>query len=236
MRETTFWRRVAAATGLLFPILLLVGDDVIAGGDRVAPDAGAPEEVLANLAETDTTAYFVGRSIGQVSIICLFIFAAYVATQLRRQRGPESILPQLAVGAGAIAAAGGLATGLLQLTLVQREGAGLTPELAVTLLELSFGFEALMLPLAVLIGVVAIEGVRGTIVARWIGWAAAVLAAGFVAGAFVGSFGGDAAGVSFLPVMLSWPWFVVASISMIRRAGAGADTVVGRAAPAEALA
>ncbi len=235
MRETGFWPKAAAATGLLFPILLVVGDDMIAGGDQVAPDAGTPEEVLANLAAKNTSTYFIGRSIGQVSIICLFIFAAYIAVQLRQRRGPGSILPQLAVGAGAIAAAGGLASGVLQMTLVQSEGAGLTPDLAVTLLELTFGFEALMLPLAVLLGVVAIEGVRGTIVARWIGWAAAVLAAGFVAGSFVGSFGGDAAGVSFLPMVLSWLWFIAASISMIRRVGS-TEAVGQRAAAAEALA
>jgi hypothetical protein len=215
MRNGTFWPRVAAGCGLLYPVLLIVGDDVIAGGDAVAPDAGPPAEVLANIVAKNEPMFFLGRTLGLLSLMCLFVFSAYVATRLRQVRGSESMAPYIALGAGAMAAALSAGSAVFQLGLVDREGAGSDPELAVTLLAMGHGFEIAFIPLGILLGAIAVEGIRGTIVARWLGWSAAALAVGMIVGYLV-----DQAAETplvFFAAMLTWLWFIPASISMIRR-------------------
>ncbi len=93
---------VRRCLGLLYPVLLIVGDDVIAKGDQLA-DASA-EELPGLLAAKYVPEFFIVRSIGLISLMCLFVFAAYVARELRRCRGPDSVLPFLALGGGAMAA------------------------------------------------------------------------------------------------------------------------------------
>jgi hypothetical protein len=217
MATSTLGPRLAAACGSLYPVLLLVGDDVIAGGDAVAPDAGSPEEVLANLVTKNEPVFFFGRSVGLLSLMCLLVFSAYVATRLRHLRGQDSIAPYVALGAGAMAAALTAGSAVFQLSLVEREGAGTSPDLAVTLLEMGRGFDIAFVPLGIFLAAVAVEGVQGTMLARWLGWSAAVLAVGLVVGYVAGESTGTPA--VFFVIMLVWLWFIPAGISMARRAG-----------------
>lgn len=217
MRNGSLAARAAAACGILYPVLLIVGDDVIAGGDAVAADAGTPEQVMANIAAANEPAFFFGRTVGLLSLLCLLVFSAFVATRLRRFRGDDSLAPSVALGAGAMAAALTAGSAVFQLGLVDREAAGADPELAVTLLGMGRGFHIAFLPLAVLLGAIAVEGVRGTIVARWLGWSAAVLAIVMIAGYLVDQAVGTP--VAFFAIMLIWLWFIPAGVSMIRRAG-----------------
>lgn len=92
MSMTRIGRPVAAGCGVLYPVLSIVGDDVIAGVDGVASDAGTPEQVLAAIADQDAT-FLVGRSIGMLAAVCLLVFAAYVATRVRAAAGPDSMFP-----------------------------------------------------------------------------------------------------------------------------------------------
>jgi hypothetical protein len=216
MRSTTLWPRLAAACGLLYPVLLVVGDDVIAQGDQIASDAGTPEELLTRLAAKDTPAFFLGRSIGLISLLCLLIFAGYVAAQLRRHRGAGSMLPYLALAGGTAAATLQMSSAAAQFALVRSRGAGLDPALVKPLLDLGAGFLIAMLPFAALVAAVAIEGVHGRMVARGIGWTGAVLAVALIVG-FVLAMTGTPFGFVALP--LSWLWFVAAGISLVRRAG-----------------
>ncbi|WP_344215338.1 hypothetical protein [Kribbella sancticallisti] len=125
---TTTWLRAAAVCGALYPLLLIVGDDVIAAGDEVAPNAGTPEQVAAAIAAKASPAYFYGRGIGLLSVLCLVVFAAYVASRLRARRGPGSIWPPLAAGGGVLAGALLMQAAVPQLTLVKHEGAGADPD------------------------------------------------------------------------------------------------------------
>jgi len=80
-----------------------------------------------------------------------------------------------------------------QVSLARHDGAGAEPELMVALLDLGFGFVLAMAPLSLLVAAVAV-----------------------VAG-FVLAVGGVALG--FLPLALSWLWFVAAGLSAVRRVG-----------------
>lgn len=211
--SSTLSLRLAAACGLLYPVTMIAGDDVIARGDRLAPDAGTPSEVAANVAEVGDS-FFYGRALGLVGSMLLMVFAAYVATRLRRLRGPDSIWPSLALGAGVVAATLQIGAAVFQLGLAQQGGEGIAPEQQVLVLELGFGFVLAMLPLALLVAAIAVEGVHGRIVGKAVGRTGAVLAAALFAGFFLAV--GDVP-LGFLPLPLSWLWFLAAGISAARR-------------------
>jgi hypothetical protein len=215
--------RLAAGCGLLYPVLLIVGDDLIARGDEVASDAGTPYQVAAALAGKDTTAYYAGRSLGMVSLLCLLVFAAAVAVRLRRIMGPDSLLPQVALAGASVAAALQLGAAVFQMSLVKHGGEGLPPELVVLLLDFGGGFLVAMLPLSLLVAAVAVAGVRGELVNRFAGWSGAVLAVGLVVGFVAFNTGAE---LGFLAMPLTWLWCGVASVSMVvrtRRDASGAE-------------
>lgn len=208
---------VAAVCGILYPVLSIVGDDVIAQNDEIAADAGTPEQVLAAIADKDMT-FLAGRSIGMLAAVCLVVFAAYLATRVRAMAGSSSMLPALTVCAGGIAATLHLVSAVLAIAAVRQDGSGLTPELAVVLMEAeTVGYLSAMLPLAVLLGVVAVvppslmgRGVMGTVMARSAAALSVALVAGFVA--FV-----VGASVGLLSLLVGWLWLVTASVVFLRR-------------------
>lgn len=206
--------RLAAGCGILYPVLLILGDDVIARGDEVASDAGTPEEVLANIVGKDETTFLLGRSIGMVSLVCLLVFTGYVASRIRTLRGPDSILPGLALGAGVMAATLQIGSGAFQIALVENDGMGVSPELAVLLLDFGSGFLTAMLPFAVLLGVVAVAGLQDELIGRTVARIAAVLAVGHLVGFVAFTAGAE---IGFLPMPLTWLWFVAAGVSCLRR-------------------
>jgi hypothetical protein len=203
----------AAGCGVLYPVLSIVGDDVIARGDEIASEAGTPEQVLAAIADKDAS-FLVGRSIGMLAAVCLFVFAAYVATRARAAAGPDSMLPPLAVCAGGIAATLHLVSAILPIAAVRNDASGLTPELAVVLMDAgTLEFLTAMLPLAVLLGVVAV-GPHGALVGRALRRSAAALSIALLVG-FVAFVSGVSVGL--LPLLLSWLWFVAAGVGCLRR-------------------
>lgn len=145
---------------------------------------------------------------------CLFIFAAYIATRVRAAAGPHSMLPPLAVCAGGIAATLQLISATLPISTVRNDASGLTPELAVVLMDAgTLEFVTAMLPLAVLLAVVAV-GPRGALVGRALAWSAAALSVALLVG-FVAFVCGASLGL--LPLLLSWLWFVAAGVGCLRR-------------------
>jgi hypothetical protein len=114
-----------------------------------------------------------------------------------------------------------MTSAISQFALVRHAADGVDPAVAQILLSLGGGFGIAWLPLAVLVAAIAAEGMRGTIVARGIAWVGAGLAAGLAVG-YVPTESGLVAPAGYLAIMLIWPWFVAASVSFIRRAGADA--------------
>ncbi|MGH3519228.1 MAG: hypothetical protein ACRDQ7_17785 [Haloechinothrix sp.] len=210
--------RFAAACGLLYPLLLIVGDDVIAPVAGEAPGRGStPEAVLAWANASDTTQFFAGRFIGGVlAPLCLVVFVVYVVSQIRHRDG--SWVADAALGAGILAA------GLQMFTMVAHfaavRGAGELDPATVSALaaDLSATFVIAFVPLAVFIAVAGVRAIRGELMARWIGWAALVLAAALVGGQFVAATSDTEVGPAFIPVVFAWfIWFPAASISLILR-------------------
>ncbi len=73
-------------------------------------------------------------------------------------------------------------------------------------------------PLAVFLAATAVAVIRTGALPRWLGWIAAVLTVGLLAGlAMLPS------GWAFLPFSLCLLWFIAASVALIRHAGSPRD-------------
>lgn len=130
--------------------------------------------------------------------------------------GGRSMLPGLALGAGVLAAGLQFAAALPQFALLRQGTAGLTPETAVVFLQLGTAFTMAMLPFGILLLVIGYAGTSGVVIGRTVGWIGVVLGGLLVAGFVLVMVGVP---VAFLPLPLSWLWFVAAGVSAIRRAG-----------------
>jgi len=228
--------RLALSCGLLYPVLLVVGDDVIAQGDEIAPDAGSAAEIAAALAGKDTTTFFLGRSLGLVSLLLLAVFVAVLATRIRRLAGPDSILPAVALVGVASVVTLQLGAVLSTFAAVRHHDDGIPPDVLVLVLELGGAFLLAMLPLALVLGAVGVAGLRHGLLGRILSWAAVVLAVLLVVG-----FGAFSAGVEigFLAMPLSWLWFLAAggrlAFATQERSSGASHADPGRAASSPAV-
>jgi hypothetical protein len=210
--------KLAAACGTLFPLAILIGDDAInQAGEAPDPQASiaAVNDYLRNAADAAASgSYWVGRGIGVLAFVALLIFAAHLAQAIRRREGDAGMLATLVLGAGVVAAALPVVSAVAQFAAVTRADEGIDPEVARALLDVSFiAFVLAWLPLAVLLGAVAVAGLRFAVLPRWLAIAAGVLAAGLLAG-----LAGQPADAAFMPIMLTWLWFIVTGVVAARRA------------------
>lgn len=217
-------RRAAAACGILFTLGILIGDDTInrAGEpptpmeNRGADSLAAVEQYLAKAAEASADgSYWVGRGIGVLGIVALLVFSSYVASEIRLREKDAGQLSGIALGSGAVAVAMGLVSCTVQFAVVSRAGDDIDPEIARALLDSSsLTFILMWLPIAVFMSAVAVAGRRHALVPRWLTVVTAVMAATLIAG--VASM--PVSAVGFLAVVFAFAWFIVASISLVRRA------------------
>jgi len=205
--------RFAWACGLLYPVLLIVGDDVIAQGDEIATDAGSPAEIMQALAAKDTTAFFVGRSIGLISLLALAVFVAALAARMRQQHAHDTLSQVAGIGVAAVVSLQ-MGAALAQFAAV-RSHEDVAPEVVVLVLELSGGFLLAMLPMALVLGAIGLAGIRSRLLGPVLSWSAAVLAVLLVVG-FVAFTAG--LGIGFLAMPLSWLWFMAAGVRLLASA------------------
>lgn len=225
----------AAACGVLYPLLLIVGDDVIGAVAGEAPGRGAsPEAVVRWARASDTTQFYAGRFIGGVlAALCLLVFVSYVASQIRRQA--DGWLADAALGAGTLAAGLQVFTVVAHFAAVRGSGS-LDPAVVSALaVDLGASFVLAFVPLAMFIAIAGVQTIRSGLMARWIGWAAVVLTAGLLGGQVLVALSDAQTGLPFIPVMFMWfIWFPAAAVSLIlrtRRSPAPAPQLTAQGAP-----
>jgi hypothetical protein len=217
--KVSMFRRLAAACGLLYPLGIVIGDDNINGAGE-APDLnssiGEVNDYLGRAADASANgSYWIGRGIGVLAFVALLVFTVYVARSIRVREGSGGLLSGMALGGGLTAVALGLLAAIAQFAAVGRADEGIDPEVARALFDLStIAFVLTWLPLAVLIGSVAVAGIRNGILSRWVSIAGGIVAAALLAG--LAALPADAA---YMAMVLSWLWFIAAGIVLIRRAG-----------------
>jgi hypothetical protein len=197
-----FMPRLGAACGAIFAAVLFVAD-----GDG-------------------SHAFSAPRAVAGIAALALAVpFVAYVCARLREAEGAGGWLSGTALAAGVAGIVLKLASDAPMLAL-HRAGVADGTQLHKAVDELAGGATLLSLfPLAVFCAAVAIVSLRTGALPRWVGAGAAITAVALaVNGAFVEA--------DFLPALVLFLlWSLATSISLVRAAGRG-GAVVARAQPA----
>jgi hypothetical protein len=216
---TTVRDRVAAATGALFVVLVVVGNQIdVAGTDQSAHPTGA--SVLHDAAGAYSTAHTIGFVLEMLGFLTLFGFLGYLVDAGRRARAGKGGT------ATTVAALAGLTTLIVKISSAAPIGAlamdhaSVSPGLAQVLNDMDeVGFVLAWLPWAVLVGAGALGLFQGGLVGR------PTLAIGLflgVAGLVAGLMGlRDPANAFALAWMGGLLWTLVVSVRLAVRPGTG---------------
>lgn len=225
--SSTLWQRLAASCGALFTLGILIGDDTINTAGEAPSPFDRKEDSIAEVgsylksAADAGTSYWVGRGIGTLALLALLVFAVYVSRAIRDREQAGGVLSGLTMGAGATAAGLGLVSAAAQFAVVARANQGIDPEIARAMLDFSgIAFVLMWAPLAVFLAAVAVAGLRFGLLPRWLAITTAVLAAGLT----IGLAAMPAGPAGFVAIMLSFLWFIAASVVLVRRVGEEAQT------------
>ena len=209
--------RIAAATGALFVVLVVVGNQLDVGGtDQSAHPTGA--SVLLDAAGAYGTGHTIGFVLEILGFLTLFGFLGYLLDAGRRAGGGRGGT------ATAVAALAGLTTLIVKLSSVAPIGAlamdhrSMSPDLAQVLNDMNgVGFVLAWLPWAVLVGAAALGLFQGGLVGRPTMVVGLVLG---LAGLVMGILGlRDPANANALAWMAGLLWTLVVSVRLAVRPG-----------------
>jgi len=216
---TTVRDRVAAATGALFVVLIVVGNQIdVSGTDQSAHPTGS--SVLHDAAGAYSTAHTIGFVLEMLGFLTLFGFLGYLVDAGRRARAGKGGT------ATTVAALAGLTTLIVKISSAAPIGAlamdhaSVSPGLAQVLNDMDeVGFVLAWLPWAVLVGAGALGLFQGGLVGR------PTLAIGLflgVAGLVAGLMGlRDPVNAFALAWMGGLLWTLVVSVRLAVRPGSG---------------
>ncbi len=224
------WTRIAAAGGIFYVVLTLLGNDVL-GSSGDAPGITATGAQIGAYVRTHppTALSWAALYIELLGILAFVFFLGSLWSVLRRagEHGPFSAI---AFGAGLVSVGVKIASLPAAIAAFYRAQEGMDPQLAAALLDMNgVSFVLTWAIDAVLLAATAVVILRTGALPRWLGWTAAVLSPALLIGVvFATSFG-------FVPyVLYTTLWIVATSIVLIRRAGephlVEKGTPVGRAA------
>ena len=216
--------RVAAATGALFVVLIVVGNQLDIGGtDQSAHPTGS--SVLRDAADAYSTAHTIGFVLEILGFLTLFGFLGYLVDAGRRAGAGKGGT------ATAVAALAGLTTLIIKISSAAPIGAlamdhgSVSPGLAQVLNDMDgVGFVLAWLPWAVLVGAAALGLFQAGLVGR------PTLVTGLVvgvAGVVMGILGlGDPVHANALAWMAGLLWTLVVSVRLAVRPGTGGTQTV----------
>jgi hypothetical protein len=220
--SSTSRRRAGAASGLLFVVLIMVGNG-IATGNETADISSSGAAVLADLRANGGAAWQIGVSLEMLGFVALVAFSAYLASALRRAEGEDGWLGGAALASGLLLAAIKLASAAPVLEATWRARHGLDPETARALVGIGdFAFTVSWLPAAMLVGFTALGALRTGLLPRGMaiaGLAVAVAGLATMPAAIV------AEGPGVVPFLLGLLWIAAASVVLTRRASERAPVV-----------
>ncbi len=182
------WERFAPLSGIGYVVLLLGSAAVERLVDRsgLSPgDFDAPAEAVAAWVVEAQTAVLLRHYLLWLGLASLLVFLGSLWGVLRGAERGSGWLSATAFGAGVAAVTIQVVQGaLMWSTAAMARREVLDPQVAKTLWTLQRDFNvASFYPLAVLLAMTAVLTLQTGALPRWLGWAAAVIAAGFVVGA-----------------------------------------------------
>ena len=230
------WTRIAAAGGIFYVLLTLLGNDVLGSGGE-GPDMTATRSQIGAYVGTHppTALSWAALYIELLGILAFVFFLGSLWSVLRRAEGEHGPFSAIAFGAGLVSVGVKIASLPAAIAAFYRAQEGMDPQLAAALLDMNgVSFVLTWAIDAVLLAATAVVVLRTGALPRWLGWIAAVLSPALLVGvAFATSFG-------FVPyVLYTTLWIVATSIVLIRHAGEPSltkkDAPLGEAASAHSV-
>ena len=212
MAQST-WERLAAGTGLMFVMLLIVSFEVNPVGDALGDEASVvAERLLDNQARA-----LVSVAVGVLAAFALVWFAASLRSTLRQAEGEAGVLSEVAFAGGVMAGVTIVASSALTRTaaeFVRRQDDSEGARLAASLVE-STMVVATIFGLALLAGATFVIALRHGAIPRWLAWVGAVGAVLSLVPQY------PIFVVGFLIVLF---WIAALSIVLIRRVGSTVES------------
>jgi hypothetical protein len=209
------WTRIAAAGGILYVGLTVLGNDVLGSGGE-APGMTASVARIGAYVSTHppTPLSWATLYIELLGILAFVFFLGSLWSVLRRAEDEHGPFSAIAFGAGLVLVGVKVTSFPALIVAFYRGQEGMDPQLAAALLDMNeVSFVLTWAVGAVLLAATAVVVLRSGSLPRWLGWSAAVLSPALLVGvAFATSFG-------FVPYVLTMVWIVATSIVLIRRAG-----------------
>ena len=209
------WTRIAAAGGIFYVILTLLGNEVLGGGGE-GPDMTATGTQIGAYvrAHPPTALSWAALYIELLGILAFVFFLGSLWSVLRRAEGEHGPFSAIAFGAGLVSVGVKIASFPAAIAVLYRAREGMDSQLAAALLDLNgVSFVLTWAIDAVFLAATAVVILRTGALPRWLGWSAAVLSPALLVGVvFATSFG-------FVPYVLTILWIVATSIALIRRTG-----------------
>ena len=229
------WTRIAAAGGIFFVALTLLGNDVLGSGGEAPGLTASGAQIGAYVrAHPPTALTWAALYIELLGILAFVFFLGSLWSVLRRAEGEHGPFSAIAFGAGLVSVGVKIASLPAAIAAFYRAQEGMDFQLAAALLDMNgVSFVLTWAIDAALLAATAVVVLRTGALPRWLGWSAAVLSPALLVGvAFATSFG-------FVPYVLTMVWIVATSIVLIRRAGerplAEKDTPLGETASAHSV-
>ena len=222
------WEKLAAATGIVFVVLVVVGS-FIAGQP---PKAGDPIKKITAFAVDNRSALLLGDYLSAVGVVFALWFFGSLRSYLRSAEGGTGRLSAVAFGGGLLAGGIALAANAVGNALVVRVTNSSDPGVVGAFFDLSGAlFGIIWFPVAAAAEATGIVAVRTGAFPRWFGWASIGLALPLlIAGIGSSTSAGPLAQggiVQTIALMLFALWVLAASILLIQRVGVSPREAMG---------
>jgi hypothetical protein len=223
--STTIRDRIGAATGAVFVVLIMVGNQMASVGSA---DSAHPtgEQVLRDVAHQASSATFtVGFVLEGLGFAAFIGFLGYLADVLHRRvqgRGPGGIAAGTVIVSGAVMLAVKLGSAA-PLGALGIDHGHISPQLAQVLNDMSgVAFVISWLPFAVFVAAAAAGLHRAALVGRPTAYSGLVLGVAGLALSIAGVY--DPLGASPLAFLLGLAWLLAVSVRLAVRPGVGTST------------
>jgi hypothetical protein len=207
------WPRVGAACGLAFVVLQSAALGFMSSAGWLDPGASRVD-ILRLFSGTPSSALWIGQYLSVLAGLAFIPFAASVVYRLRRTEGEPGWVSTVAVAGAVLLVASELCGAGAVNALLSRAGHSLSSSEAMTLFDLAQALLFLFWAGAVLfLGASAVLSFRLRSLPRWLGGAAAFIAAVSLVAPVSSQY-------LHIPATLFYVWVVAASVTLMRSTGA----------------
>lgn len=207
--NSTWLKRLGAASGVLYVILLFLKND----GDNSPNFHASQQEILAWAKSVQISpAFWIGPYTALLGLLLFMVFVIYLSSFLRQAEGGWGWLSAVAFGSGMITVAVKLAAFPISAAAAVRANDGFNPQILAILWDMNnISFFITLVTQAFLLAATAIVILGTKALPGWLGWSAALFALILLGGLPVAFF--NAVPLQLLPLI----WVLVTSIVLIIR-------------------